>query len=267
MSWHLGRLAAFDLETTGVDVENDRIVTGCVILVGGGLDAEARSWLSDPGIDIPAEATDVHHISTDYARKHGRPAVDVIEEITATLAKALMPGVAIVGHNIGSYDLTLLDRECRRYGLPTLTDRHPDGQVRPVLDTRVLDQHVWPYRRRVSETQGARVLRTCAESYGLRWDDLSAHGCDYDALVAARVAYRIGQLAHMPREDWPEPARSAKRARFHQLADLDLEALHHQQIGWAAEQAAGLQAHLRKSDPAVVIDGSWPLRPWRGDTA
>jgi uncharacterized protein YprB with RNaseH-like and TPR domain len=30
MSWHTGRLAAFDIETTGVDPESDRIVTAAV---------------------------------------------------------------------------------------------------------------------------------------------------------------------------------------------------------------------------------------------
>ncbi|MCU1678600.1 MAG: polymerase subunit epsilon, partial [Frankiales bacterium] len=30
MSWHARRLAAFDIETTGVDCEHDRIVTAAV---------------------------------------------------------------------------------------------------------------------------------------------------------------------------------------------------------------------------------------------
>lgn len=33
MSWALGKMCAFDLETTGASVEDDRIVTGCVALV------------------------------------------------------------------------------------------------------------------------------------------------------------------------------------------------------------------------------------------
>jgi len=45
MSWHAGRLAAFDIETTGVNTESDRIVTAAVSVVGGGLGA----WVSNPG--------------------------------------------------------------------------------------------------------------------------------------------------------------------------------------------------------------------------
>lgn len=258
----MGRLVAFDLETTGVDVEADRIVTATIIGLGGGRGTEPSNWIADPGVEIPDEAAKVHGITTEVARAKGRPAAEVVEEVTAALAAALTPGVALVGHNVGSYDLNLLHVECLRYGLPTLSNRHPDGQVWPVLDTRVLDQHVWPYRRRVSETQGARVLKTCAQAYGLSWDDEAAHGSEYDALVAARVLYRIGQVAHMDPNDWPPAIKQVRRPRFHELRDLDLETLHHRQIEWAAEQAAGLQAHFRKSDPAAVVDGSWPLRPW-----
>ncbi|RLL66966.1 exonuclease domain-containing protein [Streptomyces sp. Z26] len=262
MSWHLGSLCAFDLETSGVDVEQDRIVTAAVIPIHRGTPPAPRTWLANPGIDIPDEATDVHGISTEHARTHGRPAADVIEEITEALADQVGRGVPIIGHNIGGYDLTLLDRECRRHGLKTLTDRHPDGQIWPVIDTAVLDKVVLPFRRRVSEKQGARQLITLAAVYGLRWDEADAHGCEYDALQAARVAWRIGRLAHSPREEWPDHIRAERTALFHQLAGLDLETLHHRQIAWAKSQAAGLEKHFRKTDPAAVVDGSWPLRPW-----
>lgn len=261
MSWHLGRLCAFDLETTGIDVETDRIVTGAVIGLGGGETSEPHEWLADPGIEIPAEAAAVHGITTKHARAHGRPAGEVVDEIAQFLAVQVRDGVPLVGHNLGFYDLTLLDRECRRHGVKPLGDRL-DGAPLHVLDTRVLDQHVWPYRRRVSKDQGARVLKTCAAAYALRWDDDDAHGCSYDALVAARVAYRIGQLAHTDPADWPPPIREVRRPRFTELRDLSLAEMHRKQIAWAAEQAAGLQRHFRKTDPEAVVDGSWPLRPW-----
>ncbi|MFF1498669.1 exonuclease domain-containing protein [Streptomyces sp. NPDC058316] len=257
--WHKTRLCAFDLETTGVDVEADRIVTAAVIGLGGGGKTEPYEWLADPGIEIPAEATAVHHITTEHAREHGEPAHDVVDQIAESLAIHVRMGDPIVGHNV-PYDLTLLDRECRRHEVQPLLDRLGETPLR-VLDTRVLDQRCLPYRKRPSETQGARQLITLAQVYALPWEESKAHGCSYDALMSARILHRIGTLAHMPRDDWPEAIRTARRPRFHHLGELDLDGLHAAQIEWAAEQAAGLQTYFRKTDPAAVVDGSWPLRP------
>jgi DNA polymerase-3 subunit epsilon len=266
VTWHLGRWAAFDLETTGVDVENDRIVTAAVHTRGGGLDPDAREWLADPGIEIPADASAVHKISTEYAREHGTPAAEVVHDVTARLASHIvLGGAAVVGHNV-SYDLTLLDRECRRYSLPTLLDRL-DGHPLHVIDTRVLDQRAVPYRKRVSETQGARQLVTLAQFYGVPWDEDAAHGCSFDAIAAAQIARRIADLAHMRRADWPEHVRAERRVTFLPFRDLTVAELHAAQIEWAADQAAGLEKHLRKTNPDAVVDRAWPLRPWAAPTA
>ena len=49
---------AFDTETTGVDVERDRIVTACVGVGDPKLGTwHPKKWLINPGIEIPAEAT------------------------------------------------------------------------------------------------------------------------------------------------------------------------------------------------------------------
>lgn len=257
--WHKTSMCAFDLETTGVDVEVDRIVTAAVLGLGGGGTADSYEWLADPGIEIPAEATAVHHITTEHAREHGEPAHDVVDQIAEALATRVRLGDPIVGHNV-PYDLTLLDRECRRHNVEPLLDRLGETPLR-VLDSRVLDQQGLPFRKRPSETQGARQLITLAAVYDLPWDESEAHGCSYDARMSARVVYRIGSLAHMPRMDWPERIKHHRKAQVHHMKGLDLDELHALQITWAAEHAAGLQAHFRKTDPAAVVDGSWPLRP------
>jgi hypothetical protein len=92
MSWHTGRLAGFDLETTGIDVEQDRIVTACVVQCGGGHDTASGTWLADPGIDIPEEAAKVHGITTAQARAEGHPAAEVVEQVVAALAEVVLAG-------------------------------------------------------------------------------------------------------------------------------------------------------------------------------
>ncbi|MEV8124071.1 exonuclease domain-containing protein [Streptomyces sp. NPDC085944] len=260
MTWHLGRWAAFDTETTGVDVEADRIVTAAVYGLGGAQPVEPHDWFVDPGIEIPEGATAVHGITTEEAQTKGEPAKGAVDHIADVLVEYAMTGSTVVGHNV-VYDLTLLDRELRRYELPTVEERLGDWPMY-VVDTRVLDKHADTFRKRPSKTQGPQQLKTLAQVYELEWDDKGAHGASYDAVIAARVAHRIGTLAHTPRADWPERIRAVRRPRYGDFNGLTLAELHARQVELAAEQAAGLQAHFRKSDPDAVVDGAWPLRPW-----
>lgn len=263
MSWHTEPMLALDTETTGVSVDTDRIVSAAAIHVSRD-GAKPTTWLSDvDGVEIPEGATAVHGITTEHARAHGRPAKEVTEEVVTALGQAVIDGLPIVGHNV-VYDLSILDREARRHlgvGLDVI-----DFTRLRVIDTSVLDKHVLPRRRRPSPTQGPRQLITVAAVYSLPWDEKAAHGSEYDALMAARVAYRIGQLVEMPREQRPQ-FELGRFQQFDQLRGLDVDALHARQIEMAAEQAAGLEQHLRKSDPSAVVDGRWPVIPFEGASA
>ncbi|MBT2508863.1 3'-5' exonuclease [Streptomyces sp. ISL-98] len=235
MTWHEGRLCGFDLETSGVDVENDRIVTACVVQCGGGSPAQSASWLSDVGgMEIPEGAAKVHGITTERARAEGRPAAEVVTELIAALTQVVLSGVPVVVMN-ASYDLTLLDREARRHGVTPLVDAV--GTDLRVIDPRVLDKHV-------SRRRGSRTLTALCQHYGVRLD--GAHSADADAVAACRVAWRIGATR-------PE------------LAALPLEQLHAQQIAWAREQGESLRDHFArtpgKESWADGVRTEWPLIP------
>lgn len=266
--WFAGPMTAFDLESTGVDTEEAHVVTAAVIDLGFRRPTVTHTWLAAVEIDIPAEAAAIHGISTEEARKDGRPPLEVLDEVAAMLADSLQNVVPIVGHNV-KYDLTLLDRELRRKGLPTLEQRCSGGG--PVICTRVLDQHVVPRRRRPSKDQGARTLQTTAGVYGLPWDEQAAHGCEYDALQAARIAYKIGHIAHTPPAGRPEWVRRLQMQSFGDVADISLADLFLVQQQWASEQAASLQDYFRTKappemggDPDKVIDPCWPMQPFGG---
>jgi DNA polymerase III epsilon subunit-like protein len=233
MSWHTGRLAGFDLETTGVDVETDRIVTACVVQVGGGHPTQTANWLANPGIDIPEGAAKIHGITTEQARTEGRPAAEVVEQVTAALAQVARDGIPIVTMN-GSFDLTLLDREARRHGVQALFETCEPS----VIDVRVLDKVVDKYRR------GSRKLIDLCATYKVALD--GAHSADADAIAACRVAWRIA-TAH-PR-----------------IGGTPLQELHQQQITWAREQGESFADYLRqRPDRAHEADGvrtDWPLIP------
>ncbi|MGW2535323.1 exonuclease domain-containing protein [Streptomyces sp. NPDC001499] len=240
MSWISGPLLAFDLETTGTDVETDRIVTAAVVRLeaDGSVSAEL-TWLLDPGVAIPEQASAIHGISTERAREHGLPAAAAIEEITRAVADGLRSGTPLVVMN-ARYDLSLLDRECRRYGVDSVSERLGDAPS-PVIDPLVIDKHVDKYRK------GKRALHALCAHYGVRLDD--AHDARADAVAAARVVRRMAE-EHRP------------------VGAMPLEELHGLQVRAAAEQSQSLQAYLRRTaDPAAVVEPAWPLVPRRREPA
>ena len=260
-------MAALDFESSDKDPDTARIVTCALILVNGGIPIDTRTWLLNPGIPMVPEAIEVHGITDEYAAEHGMPAEQGVGEITKAITEVVAAGVPLVGHNIGGYDLNLLDRECRRHLGDSLEGicRQP---LTRVIDTMVLDRHAAPYRRRVSDTQGPYQMRTTAETYGLNWDEEQAHGAEYDALMSARAAYRMGVIAHTPYRQRPDWVLALRRNRFSSLRDVTVEELHQRQVDWYREDAVRYQAWLRnpakakdKHDPQAVIPTEWPLRP------
>lgn len=227
VTWHIGRMAGFDIESTGPDPLTARIVTACIAQVGGGQPPQVANWLSDvDGEDIPAGATAIHGISTEKASAEGTPLREVIADLLAGLTQVITSGVPVVAMN-ARYDLTLLDREAGRFDLDPLP-------VAPVIDPFVIDKEVDRYR------PGKRTLTALCQHYQVRLD--GAHSADADAVAACRIAWRQGST-------------------HPKLAEMSLDELHNAQIWWAAEQAAGLQEHFRKTDPSAVVEGAWPLIP------
>lgn len=228
-SWHLGPLASYDCETSGLDTSNDRIVTAALIRPNG----ETMRWLSDAdGVDIPTAASDIHKVTTEHARAHGRPAKLVVEEITDAIARELtLGGAALVVMN-APFDLGMLDAECTRHGLPSLADRigRPIG---PVIDPLVLDRAADRYRK------GKRNLEALAAHYGVKLT--GAHQADADARAALDVALRVA-------EKYPELQAPA-------------EVVHRWQVVMHQRWAVGFQAHLRKTNPKASIEPAWPLIP------
>ncbi|MCP9205549.1 exonuclease domain-containing protein [Streptomyces sp. NEAU-Y11] len=236
MSWHLGRLCGYDLETTGPDPGTARIVTACVVQVGGDRPAQAANWLSDvDGEEIPAEAERIHGVTTERARAEGTDLREVVEQLLGALSQVVLSGVPIVAMN-ARYDLTVIDREARRYGMTPLTDTVGDGLR--VVDPYVIDKRFDTYRK------GKRTLTHLCQHYQVRLD--GAHSSDADALAACRVVWRQGQ-------------------RYERLAAMTLDELHAAQVEWAAEQAASFQEHLRTKDPEAYVEPAWPLVPHQAE--
>lgn len=221
----IDRLVVFDLETTGVDPTEARIVTAYVgVLDATGSVVDERSWIVDPGVEIPEGSIDVHGVTTERARAEGAEASAAVREIRDTIAAHLARGLAVCAFN-AAYDFSLLDAECRRYGLDPIV-------ARPVIDPMVIDRRVDRFRR------GKRTLTVATEVYGVEL--LDAHDASADAIAAGRVA-------------------QAMAARFPELR-IDPISLHELTEAWAEEQAADFEEFRRRTDPSFSAGRGWPLR-------
>jgi DNA polymerase-3 subunit epsilon len=109
--WTDGRMVGFDLETTSPDPEEARIVTAAIVEVGGGEPTVERTWLVDPGVEIPEQAAAIHGITTERARAEGVPTREAAMTIAATLDRIASMRWPLVIFN-ARYDLTVLDRGC-----------------------------------------------------------------------------------------------------------------------------------------------------------
>ncbi|MEU9621890.1 3'-5' exonuclease [Streptomyces sp. NPDC048155] len=232
--WYEGPLAAFDMETTGVDVEEDRIVSAALVVqdtAGGRL--RVTRWLVNPGVPVPAGATEIHGLTDDHLQRNGRWPAPVVEEIARALTEQCAAGRPLVVMN-APFDLTLLDRELRRHRASSLAGYLQNAPL-CVLDPRVLDKHLDRYRK------GRRTLTDLCELYGVALD--GAHDAAADAAASLELVRAVGR-------------RFSSR-----LERLTPPELHTLQAVWHAAQARGLQAWFAKNGTVEAVDPAWPLRP------
>jgi DNA polymerase III subunit epsilon len=254
-NWINGTLVGFDLETTGVDVETCRIVSACIVVIKPLTDAgpirgvEVRNWLVDPGVPIPAGASEIHGITDERVQAEGMDPKAAVYEIERELERwTFESGAPVVAFN-AAYDLTVLDREVRRHWG---ADRHgyrPDH----VIDPYVIDKAMDKYRK------GKRTLTAACEHYKV--EQGKAHDAEGDVMSTLRVAWMQAK-------------------RYPTLGETPLPDLHEAQVGWYAEQSASFAEYLRKqadklgggAQPdgqtaadlrarADSIQGSWPVKP------
>lgn len=103
-------LCIFDLETTGVQVTNDRIVEMAAVKIHPDGTEEVKRWLVNPGIPIPPETTAIHGISdADVAD------APTFKEIGGEIL-AFVDNSDLGGYNCNKFDVPLFVEECLRNG-------------------------------------------------------------------------------------------------------------------------------------------------------
>jgi DNA polymerase-3 subunit epsilon len=103
-------LAVIDLETTGTDVKNDRIVEISVLKIRPDGERIHRTRRLNPGRPIPPEATAIHGITDADV------AVEPRFEQVADALLAFLDGCDFCGFNLKRFDLRMLYGELSRTG-------------------------------------------------------------------------------------------------------------------------------------------------------
>lgn len=101
----------FDLETTGIEVAKDRIVEISVFKVYPNGNRESKTWLVNPEMPIPTQASAVHGITNE------RVANEPTFKELAPQVYQMMKDSDLAGFNSDRFDIPLLAEELLRAGV------------------------------------------------------------------------------------------------------------------------------------------------------
>ncbi|MDX3458953.1 exonuclease domain-containing protein [Streptomyces sp. ME02-8801-2C] len=233
------RKMGFDVETTGVSVTEDRIVTASLIFTGGGEMDAPHDYLINPEIPIPIGASEIHGIYDADVRARGSAAKVALEDIASRIATGFRAGYPLIGYNV-SFDYSMLHWELVRCGLPTLVERL-GRKPHAIIDPYVIDKEIDRYRR------GKRKLQNVAEHYGVVTGDYEWHSASADVKATVGIAEVLFD-------------------RYQFLDRMGFNGLYGFQKMWRERQSKSLQEYFRNPaksgdsyNPEAVVNGEWPL--------
>ena len=109
MNLELNRpIVFFDLETTGINIATDRIVEISILKVFPNGNKESKTWLVNPEVKIPKEASDIHGITNEKIANE-----PTFKEL-APKVHELIKGCDLAGFNSNRFDVPLLAEEMLR---------------------------------------------------------------------------------------------------------------------------------------------------------
>lgn len=207
-TWIDEGFVAFDTETTGLAVDQARIVTAAAVHFRRGEPEAIRTWLIRVDVPIPAEASAVHGVTDEISERDGQDQSEALEQIRSVLEEH---GLPIVSFN-SAFDIPILNANLARQGLRGLT---ADAVICPWIIDKQLNRYV--------RGKAQRRLKPTAERYGLTLSEEEWHGAEADAIAAGRILIAQGVA-------YPQ-VRSTAPAELAALVDA-----------WRIEQEADFQA-------------------------
>ena len=146
----------FDLETTGVNIATDRIVEISILKVFPNGNKESKTWLVNPGVEIPVGSTAVHGITNEKVANE-----PTFKELASAVSK-MIAGCDLAGFNSNRFDIPLLAEELMRVGIDF------DMIGRKAIDVQVI------FHKKEQRTLGAGYQFYCGKELE------GAHGAEAD---------------------------------------------------------------------------------------
>ncbi len=153
----------FDLETTGINIATDRVVELSILKIYPNGNKESKTWLVNPEIEIPAEATAVHGITNEK----------VVNEPTfkelATKINDMIADADLAGFNSNRFDIPLLAEELLRANIDF------DMENRKAIDVQVI------FHKKEQRTLSAGYKFYCGK------DLEGAHSAEADTMATYEI--------------------------------------------------------------------------------
>jgi len=153
----------FDLETTGVNIGTDKIVEISILKVFPNGNKESKTWLVNPEVEIPKEASDIHGITNEQ----------VVTEPTfkelASQVNELIADCDLAGFNSNRFDIPLLAEELMRAGIDF------DMNNRKAIDVQVI------FHKKEQRTLSAGYQFYCGKELE------GAHGAEADTSATFEI--------------------------------------------------------------------------------
>ena len=186
-------LVFFDLETTGTNIVNDRIVEISIVKISPDGTREVKTRRLNPEMHIPEEASAVHGIYDKDVENE-----PTFRQISQSLY-IYLEDCDLGGYNIIKFDVPVLVKEFSRAGLQFSLEN------RRIIDAYNL------YCKMEPRTLSATYKRFCCKSLE------EAHSAEADTLATVEVfEAELERYSRMSKEDMPEDAEFVK----------DLDVLH-----------------------------------------
>jgi len=156
-------LVFFDLEATGINPNSDRIVEISYLKVLTNGQEETKTYRVNPGIPIPKESSEIHHILDEDVAN-----CPTFKEIGKQIAKDI-EGCDLAGFNSNRFDIPMLVEEFLRYDIDI------DLSKRKFIDVQVI------FHKMEQRTLTAAYKFYCGKDLD------GAHGAEADTLATYEV--------------------------------------------------------------------------------